>query len=300
MNALGSKKKYLIGLPFVVGACVGLVGCESKSVDEKPVDVRPTEELSLDERLKLQERIDTRFDQMTSVARKILRTIDHVRKTSIRVLGTGNPNGEYTPFDFILDLNDAFKGKLPKGIRRQDGTHVAYTSLQLPSSLVTEECRALDARMTAYVDAQAEVAAVEYALNSCSDRSTYVTVANLAWAGDMSFALDEAGLKTVFGGAFEKSIGDQVGCTAKAQDTDYYKSVELHCAKLSLKLASEVDLKVADLAYVDFGTKAVAANGQIFEKGEHKADLTVYGTTDGQVGVELRRAGETSEILSSN
>lgn len=286
---------FVLSLPVACSLMV-LSGCESRSVEKAPETISVSaDELSLDERVKIQEDMDARLDQVDSASQKVLKTISHLKKVTSKALGHANPGGEYTLVDFLLDINDAFKGKLPKVVRSQDGSHVRYSKVKLPADLFNESCRELDARLVAHVDSAQRIVDVEYSLSSCSNPLTFVPIAHVVWNSEMRFDFDRAGLKEVFNGAFEKSIGDQLGCTAKTDSGDYYKIVSVNCSTVNMKLSADVELRLKDLMYTDFGTRQISAYAQLIEGGVHKADLILSGSSNGSVNVDVQRVDDRDD-----
>jgi len=267
-----------------------ITGCESRSFESAPEEI-VNNEMSLETRLKMQDETDSKLNQVEAASRKVLKVVDYIIKATGKVLGEKT----YTSVDLFLDLNDSFRKKLPKKIRKGDGANVTFSTIRLPDILSLHGCRELDTRMMTLVNANSEIIQITYSMNSCADRSKYVSVANISFVDGVHFRVIGEGLKSIFGDTFEKTVGDQFSCTAKTEKSGSYKVASVQCSKISFNIGTDVQVQIKNYSYTDYGTKTVFAFAQLFQAGILKAYISVSGSSEGSLKVDIDRAN--AEII---
>lgn len=267
-----------------------MISCESKSYENNPQSVQ-SEEMTVQERMDMQNQYEGRIDEVETVTQKIMNVLNSLRKATGNVLGNDN----YTPVDFLLDLNEAFRGKLPQSVRNKSEERVSYSELRLPKVLSLEKCESVNARMISVLDVNFEIASVEYALTSCDDKDKYHTVASIHWDRGVKFNLDEEGIKNSLGESFKKSVGDLVSCTAHSdfekdgKVLDRKGHVSVQCEDLSIVVNSSVRIEVESLYYYNYGEKGIGASAKLIENDILKALIYASGSSQGDISVEVIR-----------
>jgi hypothetical protein len=130
-------------LVFIVVAALNVfVACESKFVESSPSAV-DQDGSSVQERMKNKTSLDSRINEIDQTASKIKNIVDLFRKIKNPKAGEDN----YTPIDFMLELNGKLKEKMPSKCEAPSDETCFFrkSSFEMPIKELSENCRKVDA-----------------------------------------------------------------------------------------------------------------------------------------------------------
>lgn len=160
------KKSVVTGTLFL--SIMALLACNSKFSEPSPEEVK-IDGMKLDDRLAHKAQMDSKIEQIQKSTEKMKRIIEifrNARSEGVKALG-------YTPIDLVIDVNAELKKRIPQ---EYQGKSRRYGTIELPSGLVSEECRTVNT----ILETQPKVDIVTYYLKTCTS-GDYFKVAEVQW-----------------------------------------------------------------------------------------------------------------------
>lgn len=278
------------------------VGCDSKFVETSPESVKLSG-ITLDERLTQKAEIDERIDQIDQGVEKVKRIIDLFKK----IQDPNQTQDVYTPIDFVLDVNAELKAKIPE-IR--DGRLVRYSKIEIPLSVLSEECRTLHTSLESSViyEEQSNNAAEEtiesedkkaigerliYSFRSCASEEKYLVAVEADWIGsNLEIKLNNKNLETIFKDIVVNEVLKDSACRISQDDKKIIDTI--HCSNIKVRLSNSEDAMVNDMIFNNSGEIRFEANADIFENSHKKATSEITVFSSGEVKFDLKKIEEST------
>ncbi len=120
------KRSNILMCAVSVAIGVLISGCESKFAESSPDSVK-LKGIPLEARISQKEKVDSRIDEIQKGADKAKKILEMFRK----IQSPSSKEDVYTPFDFILDINNELKAKIPENSGDQ---LVRYGKIEIPTN----------------------------------------------------------------------------------------------------------------------------------------------------------------------
>lgn len=281
----GSKVSSLI---FIV---VGLLitSCQSKFSEPSPDQVN-AKGLSLEDRVSQKKEVDVRLDEIQRVADKAKQIIEAVKKIQSPI----QHENAYTPFDFIMEINEDFKTKIPQN---SNGQLVRYGTIELPLQTLTEECRTVQTMLKSEtVDSQEKLV---YSLKTCSSKDQYVEIFMAQWnEGVVKLDFFNKNLLSILS---QFSLAETIENTSCRIKQSPKKIIELiSCESFDIKISASEKAEVKYLTFRNSGEIRLESFAKIFENGKLKATSEIRVFDNGEVKFDLKpiKTEENNESLN--
>ena len=275
------------------------VACDSKFVESSPDSVQLSG-ITLDERLTQKAEIDERINQIDQGVEKVKRIIDLFKK----IQNTDQAQDVYTPIDFVLDVNAELKAKIPEN---RDGRLVRYSKIELPLTVLSEECRTLHTSLESSViyeesDEESTTESTEkkaigekltYSFRSCASEEKYLVAVEANWIGsNLEIKLNNENLETIFKDIVVNEVLKDSACRI-TQDSE--KIIDtIHCSNIKVQLSNSEDAMVNDMIFNNSGEVRFEANADIFENARKKATSEITVLANGEVKFDLNKIEENA------
>jgi hypothetical protein len=266
------------------------VACKSKSQESSPDQVN-SQGLTLQERLAQKAEIDK---QIVDVSQSISQLKNVIKK--FKQLKNAQENDQlYTPLDFLLDINDALKKKVPENKKDKK---IRYADFTLPEGFVAENCRTVSTSLESEEELDDSGAFVSekaiYSVKSCTTGENFLPVAEASWIGKQ--------VRIKFNNAnFDSSVGQiphslsLPDSKCKAEKDDDQNIYKIECRDIEVATSSAEKAKFTDITFYPSKKHRPAGNileshAVIYEHGNAKADILFEIANDGHVNFQIDKA----------
>lgn len=267
------------------------IGCESKFVESSPHSIT-IDGVTLEDRLFEKAAVDQRISQIQEGANQLKRIIELFRK----IKSANSSYDAYTPIDFLLDLNQELKSKIPE---MGNGKLVRKGKIKLPISALSEECQTIEALLESSTLTAEDVAnAIEnseplgerltYSLKSCASNDEYLEVLRADWIGpELKISFNGPQAEKLFKDILFTEIQKDSICKIIHDDKAILDSIVCESLAVPLSESEIADVKV--LKYSNSDLNRFEAYAEILENGARKAIFEIEVSADGKVKSELNK-----------
>lgn len=278
-----SNPNVAVGLGMIFFLSLAVIGCESKFSESSPDTVK-IEGVSLEERISQKNKVDAKIDEIQNSVNKIRNVIEIFRKIKSPI-----PNRDvYTPIDFLVDLNNELKARIPEN---QKGKLARHTSFDIPVESLSEACRHVDVVLEEseiYDGVDAEKVAIgqslTYSLKTCGSKDQYLEAIVADWIDStLELKLISKNLEVIFNEILTKELKNSI-CKIKQDKRRIIDTVT--CEDFYVRLSG------SEKAYVNAMT--FSSSGDIL----YETIFELYENKDSKGSFQLRvpRSGKPEEI----
>lgn len=288
-----NRNKALIGTICVALAAV-FIGCESKFAESSPDSVE-RKGLSLEERVSQKEKVDSRIDEIQKGADKAKKIIEMFRS----IQSPSSKEEVYTPLDFILDLNDELRVKIPES---KDDKLVRYGKIELPVPGIPEECKPIDTLLESgiiYDESQETKQAIgeklTYSIKTCGSQGQYAEAVVAEWIGtNLEIKFINKNLETIFVGLLTESMKSSI-CKIRQGQKKIIDTIS--CENFDARISASEKAHIKNMTFRNSDEVIFESLADIYEGGEIKttSDIKVY--SNGEVRHREVRYGEVDQNL---
>lgn len=275
-----------------------VIGCESKFSESSPASVS-INGLTLEERLTEKEKIDSRIDEIQQGANKAKKIIEMFKK----IQDPSSKEDVYTPLDFLLELNEKLKDKIPE-IR--EGKLLRFSQLYLPIESLSEECKTVETMLSSesvYDESFGDEKKIigdrlSYSLKSCGSNG-YKKAVDVDWIGqnlEVKFANEN--LKDILTNIIIADNQKNSSCKIKQGEKGIIDSIE--CYNLNLQLSTSEVANIKRMVFNNVNGDRLSAEADIYENNKIKAVSEIQVTESGEVKFHIKniKNEDASEFTS--
>lgn len=282
--------RFLMKICFFLLAST-LISCESKFVEDSP-DLVTVEGVTLDDRIFEKAEADKRIEQIVAGAEQIKRIMELIRK----IKAPKSYVDTYTPIDFLIDLNEELKSKVPSG---NGGKFIRRGQIALPIGGLTEECEKVDTLLESnIVQARNDFSTIGksegigenlvYSIKSCYSNNEYVEIFVAQWVGDLLILeFKKENLVSFLKDVFLSELQKNSKCKVSTDSRMVLDSVV--CTNLSVELTESEVAHLDLLQYSNSEYLRLKTIGSILEHSKKKAEFRVEVNRDGKVESTLEK-----------
>ncbi len=284
-----NQNKILIGTLCVALAAI-FTGCESKFAESSPDSVK-LKGLPLEERISQKEKVDSRIDEIQKGADKAKKIIEMFR----RIQSPSSKEDVYTPFDFILDVNNELKAKIPEN---NGDKLVRYGNFDLPVQGISEECKSIDTLLESgiiYDESQEPKQAIgeklTYSLKTCGSQGQYVEAVVAEWVGTtLEIKLINKNLETVFIDLVLTEAMKSSTCKIKQGQKKIIDTIT--CENFDVKISASEKAHIKNMTFRNSDEVRFESLADIFEHGQIKAMSDIKVFSNGEVKFDLKKVDQ--------
>lgn len=294
-------------LLLIISFLTLFVSCDSRNIEKDPEHIKISG-LSLEERIANKTRVDNALEQLEDGSRKIKRILDLVKK-----LNNSDENFlNYTPIDFLIDLNNEIKDKIPENDKNK---LVRQSKIELPIKDLPLECQTVHAELSVkaiYADGTIQNDINEkldkdivgqqltYSLKTCGT-SDYLTAfsANII-SSSVEFTIHKKNLVDLFKNILSDKFLADTNCKIEFGEKKLLQSIE--CQNIEAKLSSSEIAIIKTVSFFAEGDTRIEGYIDIYDELNKQvkatAELVLYKS--GEVKFELTdKRKSDKEILST-
>lgn len=291
------KTMFHIGTVLVTALAItltlGSLGCESRFVESSPASV-DLEGTPLEERLSEKAKVDAKVKEVQEGADKAKRIIDLFRK----VQNPSDKENAYTPLDFLIDLNNELKMKIPE---KYNNSLIRKAQLLLPANLTSEDCKTVDATLTKtelFEDSFSQTAPVgerlTYSIKPCGSTQDYVPAVEADWIGSkFEFRLLNKNLESIFQNQLNKELADNSYCRISQNESKIIDFIQ--CENFNAKISVSEIAVIKTMSFSNKGEIRFEATADIFENNLKKAQSTLKVSRHNDVDFKVKKLSSSDQ-----
>lgn len=285
--------KIFVGITSLVLIAIAS-GCESKFAESSPESIK-IKGLPLEERISQKEKVDSRIDEIQKGADKAKKIIEMFR----RIQSPSSQEDVYTPFDFILDVNNELKAKIPEN---NGDRLVRYGQIDLPIQGISEECKVVGTLLESgvvYDESQEPKQAIgeklSYSLKTCASEGKYVEAVVAEWVGStLEIKLINKNLETIFNDLVLAETMKSSTCKIKQGQKKIIDTIS--CENFDVKISSSETAHIKNMIFRNSDDVRFESLADIFENGKVKASSDIKVFSNGEVKFDLKKVDQNPVV----
>jgi hypothetical protein len=277
---------YKVGIICVAIAAM-CSACESKFSESSPDSVK-IKGLPLDERMSQKEKIDARIEEVQKGADKAKKIIEMFKKIQ-------NPSAQedvYTPFDFIVDLNNELKSKIPEN---SGGKLVRYGKIEVPVQGLSEECRIIETLLESDTISDKDLEPKQpvgekltYSLKTCGSEGKFIEALVAEWIGTtLEIKVINKNLETIFNDFVLAGTMNSSTCKIKQGQKKIIDTIS--CENFDVRLSSSEKAHIKNMTFRNSDEVRFESLADVLENGKLKATSDIKIFSNGEVKFNLKK-----------
>ncbi len=284
---------FLISVLSISG--IVFSGCESKFAESSPESVE-LKGMPLEKRILEKEKVDSRIDEIQKGADKAKKILEMFR----RIQNPSEKGEEYTPFDFLLDVNVELKAKIPENNGEK---LVRYGKVVLPIQGLSDECKTIDTFLESGVVNDSQKAdlvigeKLSYSLKTCGSQGQYLEAVVAEWVGNsLEIKIINKNLETILKDLALTEASISSTCKIKQGAKKIIDVIS--CENFDVKISSNSRAHIKNMTFRNNDDIRFESIADIFENGKLKAFSQIKVNSNGEIKFDLKKVDNPN--LNSN
>lgn len=281
---MNKKVQLITGLAAIV---LIASGCESRFAESSPSSVK-IEGLPLEERISQKAQVDSRINEIQKGAEKIKKIMDLFKK----IQDPKNTNDTYSTVDFILDINQELKEKMPEN---KDGQLIRRGQITLANQTLSAECRIVDTMLessTVHSDDGADSIAIvdrlTYSLKTCASKGKYLPAVTVDWDGPtLEVSLINENLSSIFTDLLVAEVNSASARKLKKNEAKIIDSIA--CENFGYSLSNNEYAFIKKMNFSNSDDIRFEAYSDIYESLVLKAKSKIKVLANGEVSFDVEK-----------